>query len=41
MEDMIREYYKQRLENGYDLEDIKDELLDKVVEVSGEFEVEE
>lgn len=38
MKDMIREYFEQMLENGFDLESAKDNLLDLVVEISDEFE---
>ena len=33
MKDMIREYFNQMLDNGFDLESAKDNLLDIVIEV--------
>lgn len=35
---MIREYYNQMLEDNFDLESAKDNLLDLVVEIANEFE---
>ena len=40
MKDMIREYFNQMLDNGFDLESAKDNLLDIVIEIASEFEEE-
>jgi len=40
MKDMIREYFSQMLEDGFDLENAKDNMLDIVVEIASEFEEE-
>lgn len=40
MKDMIREYFTQMLDSGFDLESAKDNLLDIVIEIASEFEEE-
>lgn len=41
MKDMIREYFSQMLENGFDLESAKDNMLDIIIEIASEFKKEE
>ena len=38
MKDMIREYFSQMIDEGFDLESAKDNLLDIVLEIASEFE---
>lgn len=40
MKDMIREYFRLMLEDNYDLESAKDNLLEIVEEIAQEFEEE-
>lgn len=40
MKDAIREYFKQMLEEGFDIESAKDNLIDLVIEISYELESE-
>lgn len=41
MKDMIREYFTQMLEDDFDIESAKDNLMDLVVEIANEFEEED
>ena len=41
MKDMIREYFEQMLEDGFDIDSAKDNLMDIVVEIATEFEEED
>ena len=38
MKDIIRDYFEQMLEDDFDIESAKDNLMDLVVEIADEFE---
>ena len=37
MKDIIREYFETMLQDGFDLENAEDNLMDMVAEIAGEF----